>query len=473
MSLLPGCRVYFRAVSTYQSLRPLLEPKSVAVVGISRSGKQGSVFLQGLLSPGFKGDLYVVNPSADEILGVKAYPSIAALPATPDLAVLTLPAEPAIQVVADCAERGVPGAALFTAGFDELGTDEGRTRGRHLLAAAGGRTRLIGPNGMGVYNPRCGIAMFPGMPADAGGLALISQSGSLSQFIVRAAHRRGLAFSKAVSMGNQLDLNAADFLEYFADDPETTAICAYIEGVPDGRRFRRALEMAAAAKPVVIWKAGRAAAGARAAQSHTGQLAGDYAIWQAMAKQAGAVLVRDAEELVDTVATAMALAETKQPERRIAIMTGPGGPAVGASDACEEAGLTLANLSAATTTALREIIAAAGTSVHNPIDVGMVLQGATVLFGRCLGIALADPNVDAAVVIGGEQGNNEGFARMLANARRHSGKPVMYALADDFGPNPAAGLLAGAGVATAPSAERCLRAYARLVGLADQGSGGR
>ena len=437
----------------------------MAVVGISRSGKQGSVFLQGLLNPGFKGDVYVVNPSADEIMGVRAYPSIAALPATPDLAVLTLPAEPAIKVVADCAARGVPGAALFTAGFDELGTEEGRARGRRLLAAAGGRTRLVGPNGMGVYNPRRGIAMFPGMPVETGGLALISQSGSLSQFIVRAANRRGLAFSKAVSMGNQLDLNAADFLEFFADDPETTAVCAYIEGVPDGKRFRRALEVAAAAKPVVIWKAGRAAAGARAAQSHTGQLAGDHAIWGAMAKQAGAVLVRDAEELVDTVAAAMAFGGTTQTGRRIVIMTGPGGPAVSASDACEESGLTLTNLSEATSAALREIIAAAGTSVRNPIDVGMVLQGTSTLFGRCLEIALADPNVDAAVVIGGERGNNEGFARMLAGVRRDSGKPVMYALTEDFGPNPSASPLAEAGVATAPSAERCLRAYARVVGL--------
>jgi len=438
----------------------------VAVVGISRSGKQGSVFLQGLLNPGFKGDIYVVNPAADEIMGVRAYPSIAALPVTPDLAVLTLPAEPAIQVVADCAARGVPGAALFTAGFDELGTEDGRARGERLLAAAGRRTRLIGPNGMGVYNPRCSIAMFPGMPAETGGLALISQSGSLSQFIVRAANRRGLAFSKAVSMGNQLDLNAADFLEFFADDPETTAICAYIEGVPDGRRFRRALEKAALKKPVIIWKAGRAAAGARAAQSHTGQLAGDYTVWAALAKQAGAALVRDSEELVDTVAAAMALTGSNPPGRRVAVMTGPGGPAVSAADACEEVGLRLATFSAATTTALREIIAPAGTSVRNPIDVGMVLQGTAALFGRCLGIALSDPEVDAAVVIGGEQGNTEGFSRMLADARRDFAKPVMYALTEDFGPNSSAALLAAAGVATAPSAERCLRAYARVAGLA-------
>jgi acetyltransferase len=261
-------------------------------------------------------------------------------------------------------------------------------------------------------------------------------------------------------MGNQLDLNAADYLEYFADDPQTTVIGAYIEGVPDGRRFQAALRRAAAAKPVVIWKAGRVAAGAKAARSHTGQLAGSYAVWQGLARQAGAILVREADELVDGLVVANALAGSATPGCRIAIVTGPGGPAVSASDACEEAGLALARLTPPTTAALREIVAAAGTSVGNPIDVGMVLAGATEMYGRCLRLALADSDVDAGLVIGGERGNSESFARMLVDARGESGKPVMYALSDDYGTETAA-ILAAGGVATAPTAERCLRAYAR------------
>lgn len=449
-------------MNTYDALRPLLEPRSVAVVGVSRQGKQGAVFLQGLLNPGFKGQVYVVNPSADEVMGVKAYPSIAALPETPDLAVLTLPAEPAIAVVADCAARGVPGVALFTAGFNELATAEGDERARRLLAAAGG-TRLIGPNGMGVYNPRRGIAMFPAMPSTAGGVGLISQSGSLTQMLVRAVAAKGLGFSKAVSMGNQLDLNAADYLEFLAADPETTTIAAYIEGVPDGGRFQEALRTAAASKPVVIWKAGRVAAGARAARSHTGQLAGSYAVWQGMARQSGAILVREADELVDTVSAAAALARTTGLGRRIAIVTGPGGPAVSASDACEEAGLELAEFSERTLGQLRVVVAAAGTSVRNPVDVGMVIQGAAEIYGPCLRAVLADDGVDAAVVIGGSRIDIEGFGQMLADARRTTGKPVLYVLGDETGPSPMATFLAEAGVATAPSAERCLRAYVRLV----------
>ncbi len=451
--------VYSAAVSVYEQLRPIFEPRSVAVVGVSRSGKQGIVFLQGLLNPGFKGDVYVVNPAADEILGVKCYPSIAALPKVPDLAVLTLPADPAIEVVRDCAAAGVPGCAMFTAGFNELATPEGDARALALREAAGGRTRIIGPNCMGVYNPSLGLAMFAAMSTRAGGIGLISQSGSLVNFTVRAAAARGLGFSKAVSMGNQLDLDAADYLEYFADDPQTTVIGAYIEGVPDGPRFQAALRRAAAARPLVIWKAGRVAAGAKAARSHTGQLAGSYAVWQGLARQAGAILVRESDELVDSLVMANALGATR-PGDRIAIVTGPGGPAVSASDACEEAGLALAQLTPPTTTALREIVAAAGTSVGNPIDVGMVLAGATEMYGRCLRLALADRAVDAALVIGGERGNNDSFARMLVEAHRDSDKPVMYALSDDYGTETAA-ILAAGGVATAPTAERCLRAYAR------------
>jgi acetyltransferase len=450
-------------MGNYDALRPLLAPRSIAVVGVSRSGKQGAVFLQGLLDPGFDGHVYVVNPSASEILGVRCYPNIGALPERPDLAILVLPAEPAVDVVRQCAAAGVPGAALFTAGFNELGTAEGEARSKALLAAAAGRTRLIGPNGMGVYNPRRGVAMFPGMPARVGGVGLVSQSGSLVQFLVRALDARGLGLSAGVSMGNQLDLNAADFVDYFADDPDTRVIGAYIEGVPEGRRFLESLRRAAASKPVILWKAGRAAAGARAARSHTGQLAGETGIWQAIARQANAVLVREAEELVDTLVAASALDRHARLGRRFAIVTGPGGPAVSASDACEESGLALAQLSERTLDALGRHVAPTGTSVRNPIDVGMVLAGAASVYGRCIRIASEDHDVEAVLVIGGDFGDPRGFAEMLVDESARSGKPLLYALTGDFGSLDLGGFLTEHGIATAPSAERALRAYARLA----------
>jgi acetyltransferase len=445
------------------ALRALLEPRSIAVVGVSRSGKQGAVFLLGLLEPGYDGRVYVVNPAATEIMGVRSYPSLSALPERPDLAVLVLPAEPAIEVVRECAEAGVPGAVLFTAGFNEAGTPEGDSRARALLDAAGGRTRLIGPNCMGIYNPARGIAMFPGMSAKVGGVGLLSQSGSLIHFLVRAVDARGLGFSKAVSMGNQLDLNAADYLDYLADDPDTRVIGAYLEGVPDGRRLQQSLRRAATRKPVILWKAGRVAGGARAALSHTGQLAGEHPIWQGIARQARAILVREAEELVDAIVAASALADYAELGQRIAIVTGPGGPAVSASDACEETGLSLAVLSEPTTRKLRELVPGAGTSVGNPVDVGMVIVDATKAYGRCIRVAITDPGVDSALVIGGDRADPRAFSEMLVEASRTSRKPLLYALAEDFGTNPTADYLADHGVATAPSAERALRAYARLA----------
>jgi acyl-CoA synthetase (NDP forming) len=274
---------------------------------------------------------------------------------------------------------------------------------------------------------------------------------------------RGLGFSKAVSMGNQLDLDAADYLDYFADDPDTRVIGGYLEGVPDGRRFQRSLRRAAARKPVVLWKVGRMASGARAAASHTGQLAGEHQIWQAVGRQARAVLVREAEELVDTLVAATALDGYESLGRRLVIVNGPGGPAVSASDACEELSLCLAALTEQTTRELRELVAAAGTSVRNPVDIGMVILDATRIYGGILRVALADPGVDAALVIGGDATDPQAFSEMLVEASRKEGKPVLHVISGDYGPNPTGGYLADHGVAFAPSAERALRAYARLA----------
>ena len=193
-------------------------------------------------------------------------------------------------------------AALFTAGFSEAGTDEGREREARLLAAArrGARpVRLVGPNCMALYVPKTGLAMLPNMPSEVGPVAFVSQSGSLCTFVAGGGYARGLAFSKVVSIGNQADLTAADFFEYLADDPETEVIASYLEGARDGRHLFRALERCASRKPVVIWKAGRTEAGARAAHSHTAALSGERAVWSAMLRQVGALPAHDMDEMLD------------------------------------------------------------------------------------------------------------------------------------------------------------------------------
>jgi len=418
--------------------------------------------LRALLEPGFRGRIYPVNPNAEEILGLRCYPSVASLPEVVDLAIIVVSTSLAAAVVRECAEKGVKAAILFTAGFDELGTPEGRERGTELMAAAsGGTLRLVGPNCMGVYVPKNGLGSFPDMPSEEGPIAFVSQSGSLSNRLVWSGPERGLAFSKVVSVGNQADLEASDFLEYLAEDPETEIIAAYVEGAKEGRRLWRALRAAGRLKKLVVWKVGRTRSGARAANSHTGALAGEAEVWSGMLRQVGAIQVRDLEELLDIL---VALRYLGRPTGgRMAIVTGPGGPAVSAADACEEAGLTLADLSEATRTRLRGVVASAGTSVRNPVDIGLQLAEAAEMYLEALAAVIEDPGVDAAVVIG-SSAQGEGWQEhvdAMGALSRAAGKPVLYV---SFVVNdPAiARALAAANICTFPSAERALRAYARV-----------
>jgi acyl-CoA synthetase (NDP forming) len=438
----------------------LFEPESVAVVGVPRTPRPGQLFLQALLDPGYHGRIYPVNPNAEEVLGLRCYPSVASLPEVVDLAIIVVPTAAATAVVAECAERGVKAAVLFTAGFSELGTDEGRRREAELLAAARrGRLRLVGPNCMGVYVPKTGLAAFPSMPSERGDIAFVSQSGSLSNRLVWNGHERGLAFSKVISMGNQADLEASDFLEYLAGDPETKTVAAYIEGAKDGRRLWRALAEAGRRKHVVVWKVGRTPSGARAANSHTGALAGEAQVWSGLLRQAGAIQVRDVEEMLDVL---VVLRHAGRPVgRRMAIVTGPGGPAVSAADACEEAGLKVAELSAGTKARLREVLATAGTSVRNPVDIGLVLGGVTEMYRRAVEATITDRNVDAAVVIGGFA-RGEGWQEhieAIAALSQATGKPILE-ISFPFSDPAVDRALAQAGIASFRSAERALGAYA-------------
>jgi acyl-CoA synthetase (NDP forming) len=442
--------------------RALFEPQSVAVVGVPRSPRPGQLFLQALLDPGYRGRIYPVNPNTREILGLRCYPSVASLPEAVDLAIIVVPAAVAASVVGECAERGVRAAIVFTAGFSELGTEEGRAREAELVAAAGrGPLRLVGPNCMGVYVPKSGLGSFPGMPSEQGPIAFVSQSGSLSNRLVWSGGERGLAFSKVISVGNQADLEASDFLEYLAEDPETEVIAAYIEGARDGRRLWRALAEAGRRKHLAVWKVGRTGSGARAASSHTGALAGEAEVWSGLLRQAGALQVRDLEELLDVL---LALRYMGRPGgRHVAIVTGPGGPAVSAADACEEAGLHLAALSAETEARLRGVVGSAGTSVRNPVDIGLVLGGAAEMYRRAVEATIEDPGVDAVVVIGGSV-RGEGWQahiEAMASLAQATAKPILQ-VSFGAGDPVVEHALARAGIPSFPSAERALQAYARV-----------
>jgi acyl-CoA synthetase (NDP forming) len=450
------------ATSASDVIHQFFEPRSVVVVGVPRGQGLGRRFLEALQTPGFHGDVYAVNPNAEEILGVRCYPSVSAIGKPIDLAIVVTPPAAAAAVIEDCGRAGVRAAVMFVSGFDELHTEEGDARAAALMAAGTeGGVRMVGPNCMGVYAPAVGLGPFPRMPTETGDTAFISQSGSLMSMFARESTTRGLPASKAVSVGNQLDLQAADFLRYLGEDDATNVVAMYVEGARDGRGFFEALRATAARKPVVLWKAGRTAGGARAARSHTGALTGTRELWTAVARQTGAITAYNSEQLIDLV---VALHMRPFPTgRHLAVVTGPGGPSISAVDALEEAGLQLAELAPETIDRLRGEINAVGTSPRNPVDLGM--GGTRETFDRSARIAGADPGVDGVVIIGGGGGEDgQQFAEAMIDAQREAGTPFAVASAQ---PEPE--LLctyADAGIGVFPTADRAVTAIAGVVGYA-------
>jgi acyl-CoA synthetase (NDP forming) len=318
-------------------LEEILHPRSIAVVGASDSSRGGG-FVAPLQELGYQGQIYPVNPKYKELMGLKTYARVRDIPGPVDYVISSVPASEVLGLIEDCSLKGVKGVHLFTARFSETGRKDATELEREILRQARkGGMRLIGPNCMGVYYPDEGIAFHSGMPKDSGCVGLASQSGQAVGEIVGFAGLRGVRFSKAISYGNALDFNECDYLDYFAQDPQTKVILMYIEGVRDGRRFLSSLRNAAATKPVLIVKGGRGKAGTRATASHTASMAGSQQIWRALVDQTGVVTAADLEELVD-----IAVAFSFLPPitgRRVGVVGGSGGSSVLAADKCEEAGL--------------------------------------------------------------------------------------------------------------------------------------
>ena len=265
--------------SGFERLRTLFNPRSIALVGVPRSLKSGSILLTALLDQEFSGPLYPINPKADEIEGLKAYPSIGAVEDDIDMAILMVPSSKTVQIMEECVEKGVKLVVLYTAGYREKGTDEGRAlENRVLEIARSGGMRLLGPNCMGIYAPESRLSNFPKLSKTSGKMAFIAQSGSLTNMICSLMPLREIFFSMAVSTGNEIDLNSSDFLEYLAQDNSTDLIVLYLEGISNGTRFLNTVKNTAMKKPVLIWKVGMNSAGKKAVLSHTGSMMGSRRI---------------------------------------------------------------------------------------------------------------------------------------------------------------------------------------------------
>ncbi|MBW2059925.1 MAG: CoA-binding protein [Deltaproteobacteria bacterium] len=352
-------------------LEEILHPQSIAVVGASGNPHvPGYQFTACLLKYGFQGKVYPVNPKHSEIAGLKVYPDIREIPGSVDYVISSVPASQVLGLVKDCASKGVKALHLFTARFSETGRQEATELEQQILEEAKkGGIRIIGPNCMGLYYPRQGISFSDAMPKESGPVGLISQSGQLAEELGRYSALRAVYFSKAISYGNALDFNECDFLDYFAQDPETKFILMYVEGIRDGERFMNALRQAASIKPVAVLKGGRGMSGTRAAASHTASLAGSQKIWPTLVTQAGAVSAASPEELIDLAAAFTFLPPISS--LRVGVAGGGGGASVLAADLCEEAGLDVIPLPAEIREELKRNGSAIWDWIGNPVDMSI------------------------------------------------------------------------------------------------------
>lgn len=383
-------------------LEPIFHPRGIALVGVpSNDGVAGagggsSGFLASLIEQGFqeKGGLYPVNPKATEIRGLKCYPTLLDTPDPVDHVISLIPARAVPLLVDQAIQKKVKSIHFFTAGFSETGDPAMAKMEQEVigkLKAAG--IRAVGPNCMGLYVPSERIAFMGGFPKEPGNVMMISQSGANAGDVVHGLGRRGVRFSKVVSFGNGIDIRAHDLFEYAAADPQTEVITAYIEGVQDGRKMFEAVKAAARVKPVILLKGGLTSAGARAAHSHTGSLAGSIDIFEAMCRQTGAMRAETMDDLHDLVVAANTSVKRVQ-GRGVALIVGGGGFAVLSSDAIATAGLEVPPTPPETKQLLSEFIPVAGTSINNPIDTNM---GTPEVALKTLRIVAAAPTNDIII----------------------------------------------------------------------------
>lgn len=374
----------------------LFNPASIAVVGASRDPKKvGHAVLNNLIKFNFKGRIYPINPSADEILGIKAYPSVSKTGENIDIVVISIPAKGVPEALIDCARANVKGAVILTAGFREIGHEGRRLEDEIIKIAKDNNIRVLGPNCLGVINTGNNMnATFAADMLPSGRTAFFSQSGALGVAIMDWAIGNNFGFSKFISFGNKADLSEIDFTEYFITDAETDIILGYIEDVVDGKKFMEIAKKATKVKPVILIKSGGTEAGARAASSHTGALAGSDAAFNAVFKQTGIIRAHGIQDLIET---AIAFSGRKLPQgNRLLIITNAGGPGILAADMSERLGIQLPRMTKENITSIESLLPS-NASLYNPVDI--VGDATSERYKIVLEKAIIDPNIDGIVVI--------------------------------------------------------------------------
>ncbi|HEV8439323.1 MAG TPA: acetate--CoA ligase family protein [Methylomirabilota bacterium] len=438
-------------------LTALFAPRRLALLGVSRDPRKlGHVLLRNVVAGGFAGEIFVVNPGGEPILGLPTVPRVSDLPSGIDLALISLPPHAVLEAVTALARCRSRVAVILTSGFGEVDARGREDQAALLAAARAGGLRLVGPNCMGVYSraARLNGTYFWDLPQAPGHVGVISQSGAYGGLIMRHLGGQGIGVSRFLSIGNQADLDIADALDYLAADTDTRLVACFIEAVRDGRRFVEAAARVTTSKPMVVLKAGRTEAGRRAAGSHTGSLAGSAEVYQAAFARAGVLACAETEEFFDCL-QALATTPTRPTRPSLAVITVSGGPSVVAADAAEAAGLAVTALGPEIQEKLRKLLPGFA-AVGNPVDMTPQVNpehiadaAALVLSQAAVGGALA-VNVGLDIVA---------FADGLLTAARSAGKPVVACAVDS--PAVAERFRAG-GVPVYPTPERAVRAYRGL-----------
>ena len=420
-------------------LDAIFAPQSLAVVGASTTpGKVGHDIFVNILKGKFTGTLYPVNPKARSVASVRAYPSLLDIPDDIDLAMIILPPAMALKATEQAIEKGVKGLVIVSAGFREVGQEGRDIEDRIVAACRNAGVRVIGPNCLGVINPLADIrlnASFSARMPEAGNVSFVSQSGALCTAVLDFAADREFGFSKFISIGNKADVDELDLLKYLHQDDQTEVIMIYLEELRRGYEFIEAVKEITSGdkpKPVLVIKSGRTSAGAEAAASHTGALAGTEAVYDAIFQQAGIIRVESIDELFDFATafaykneTALGKMRRKVPDgNRVAIVTNAGGPGIVATDMTVSSGLRLADFHEETVEALKSHLPAAA-NIHNPVDV--IGDAAQDRYENALAAVIRDEGVDGALVILTPQSmtNALGTAKAIAKIARRSHKPIL------------------------------------------------
>ena len=453
-------------------LHDILAPSGIAVVGASADPtKRGYKAMVGLINGGYQGHIYPINPKADHILGVQAWPSLTEMPGCPELALLCTPAATVPALIAECGRRGVKGAVILASGFGETGEEGAALEAQMMDIARAHGVRIIGPNTSGMFNLHHQINLLALDNVKPGDIGIVSQSGNmLLSLALEAQHNGQVGFSTYVGPGNQSDIGFNDYLRYLGEDEHTRVATLYVEGFRDGQQFLKVARDVTAMKPVVVYKSGATEQGQKAASSHTGALAGSYQMTVDLLRQAGVSVVQYSDEILP-VAEGLGRLQ-KAPGKRVAVISDGGGQATIAADRLSEAGLTLAELSDATRSALREVLLPQASTL-NPVDVAGSSDANPSLLASCIELVMADEGVDSVFLVGMFGGYSLRFAeslmgdemrgaeRMVEIAQASEKPLVIYSLYAPIKP-PALRRLHEAGLPVYSSIEHTVRVLAAL-----------